>query len=162
MNQPYGMPSSFMVGLHTSPSTYSENLNVIRPQFYHPGMSAPGSNPQQYFTNVFLVALRQQIEDCNHEIVYMLTQQISIVFNPLIQETHNSYIALSDQIGRIADFFATPPMRNTPAPQNQNPRLVEMPISGPNNGVKVRKTHEGGVELCKLFLLFKLSSMFRV
>jgi len=46
-NQPYGMPSSFMEGLHTDPSIYSENLNVIRPQFFHPRVSVLGSNRQQ-------------------------------------------------------------------------------------------------------------------
>jgi len=28
-NQPYGMPSSFMMGLHNSPPVVSENLNVV-------------------------------------------------------------------------------------------------------------------------------------
>ena len=36
------------------------------------------------------MALRQQMEDTNHEMVNMLTQKIGMVFNPLIQQTHNS------------------------------------------------------------------------
>jgi len=35
-NQPYGMPSSFMMGLHNSPPIVSENLNTVHPQFYYP------------------------------------------------------------------------------------------------------------------------------
>jgi len=102
-NQPYGMPPSFMVGLHNNPSNVSENLNTVHPQIYHPGPSVPSSNPQQSLTNASLAALRHQMEDCNHEMVNMLTEQIGIVFNPLIRETHNSYLALSDQMGQIAD-----------------------------------------------------------
>jgi len=107
-----------MVGLHTNPSTFSENLNVIRPQIFRPGASIPSSNPLQSSTNASLVALRQQMKDCNHEMVNLLTQQIGIVFNPLIQETHNSYLALSNQMGRTADFIGAPPVRNTIAPHN--------------------------------------------
>jgi len=73
MNQPYGMPSSFMVGHHTNPSTFLENLNVICPQFYYSGTSVPGSNPQQSLTNACLAALRHQMKECNHEMVNMLT-----------------------------------------------------------------------------------------
>jgi len=136
MNYPYGMPSSFMVGHHTNPSTYSENLNVIYPQFYYPGASVHGSNAQQSLTNASLVDLRHQMEDCNHEMVNMLTQQIGIVFNPLIHETHNSYLTLSDQMGRIADYFSTSPTLSTPMPQNQNLRHVEVYVYRPNNGSK--------------------------
>jgi len=88
-----------MVGLHSNPSNVSENLNMVHPQFIYPGPSVPNSNPQQLLTNASLVALRQQMEDCNHEMVNMLTQQIGTVFNPLIRDTHNSYLALSDQMG---------------------------------------------------------------
>jgi len=35
-NQPYGMPTSFMEGLHNNPSNVSENLNTVHPQFYYP------------------------------------------------------------------------------------------------------------------------------
>jgi len=32
-SMPYGMPSSLMQGLHTSPSTFSENVNVSLPTY---------------------------------------------------------------------------------------------------------------------------------
>ena len=57
-NQPYRMPSSFMIGLHNSPPVVSDNLNTIHPQFYYPGPSVSGLNLQQTLTNASLVALR--------------------------------------------------------------------------------------------------------
>jgi len=51
-NQPYGMPSSFMMGLHNSPPVISENLNTVHPQFYYPRPSVSGLNPQQTLTNI--------------------------------------------------------------------------------------------------------------
>jgi len=48
------------------------------------------------------MALRQQMEDTNHEMVNMLIQQIGTVFNPPIQQTHNSYQTLTDQMGPSA------------------------------------------------------------
>jgi hypothetical protein len=91
-----------MMGLYNNPSNVSGNLNTVHPQFYYPGPSVPSSNSQQTLANASLAALRQQMEDCNHEMVNMLTQQIGTVFNPLIRDTHNSYLALSDQMRRIA------------------------------------------------------------
>jgi len=38
-SMPYGMSSSLMQGLHTSPSTFSENVNVPLPQLFDPGTS---------------------------------------------------------------------------------------------------------------------------
>jgi len=116
------------------PLVVLENLNAVHPQFYYPRPSVYGLNPQQTLTNASLVALRQLMEDSNHEMVNILTQQIGTVFNPLIRDTHNTYLALSDQMGRIADFFGAPPRQNVQIPQVQNPRLVEMPVNGPNDG----------------------------
>jgi len=99
------MPPSFTVGLHNNPSNVSENLNTVHPQFYYPGPYVPSLNPQQTLTNASLATLRQQMEDCNHEMVNMLTQQIGTMFNPLTRDTHNSYLALSDEMGQIADFL---------------------------------------------------------
>jgi len=85
---------------------------------FHPRVGFPGSHPQQSLTNASLMVLRQQIEDTNHEIINMLTQQIGTVFNPLIQQTHNRYQTLTDQMGRIVDFFGVSPVQNRPVPQN--------------------------------------------
>jgi hypothetical protein len=59
-----------------------------------------------------LISLRQQMHESNHDMVNMLTQHISIVFNPLIHNTNNNYQILANQMGRIADFFCTPQVFN--------------------------------------------------
>jgi hypothetical protein len=123
-----------MVGLHNNPSNVSKNLNTVHPQFYYLGPSVPISNPQQSLTNASLAALRQQMEDSNHEMVNMLTQQIGTVFNPLIRNTHNSYLALLDHVGQICDFFGAPRRQNVQIPQVQNPRPVEVLVNRPNDG----------------------------
>jgi hypothetical protein len=61
--------------------------------------------PQQSLTNASLVALRQQMEHRNHEMVNQVTQKIGTVINPLIRDTNNSYQAMSAQMERIANFF---------------------------------------------------------
>jgi len=129
---PYGMPSSLMQGLHTNPSTFSESLNVSLPQLFDLGVSVPIRTPQQSLTNASLVALRQQMEDINHEMVNQLTQQIGTIINPLIRDTNNSYQALAAQMERIANFFGAPPTRNTQVPQNKNTRATEIPEERPD------------------------------
>jgi len=81
---PYGMPTSMMQGLHTNPSASSESLNVQMPQLFNPGVSVPFGTPKQSFTpfgspqqsltNASLNALRQQMEETNHEMVNLVTQ----------------------------------------------------------------------------------------
>jgi len=71
-----------MADLHTNPSSFSESLNAMHSQFCHPGVGFPSSNPQQSLTNASLMTSRQQMEDTNHEIVNMLTQQIGTMLNP--------------------------------------------------------------------------------
>jgi len=112
---PYGMLTSMMQGLHTNPSASLESLNVQMPQLFNPGVSVPFGTPQQSFTpfgspqqsltNASLNALRQKMEETNHEMVNLVTQQIGAVINTLIQDTNKSYQALSVQMERMADFF---------------------------------------------------------
>jgi len=81
---PCSMRTSMMQGLHTNPSASSESLNVPLPQLFNPGVSVPFGTPQQSFTpfgspqqsltNASLNALRQQMEETNHEMVNMVTQ----------------------------------------------------------------------------------------
>jgi len=121
---PYGMPTSLVQGLHTNSSTSSKSLNVQMPQLLNPGVSVPFGTPQQSFTpfgspqqsltNASLNALRQQMEETNHEMVNLVTQQIGAIINPLIQDTNKSYQPLSIQMERMADFFGAPAARNTP------------------------------------------------
>ena len=59
--------------------------------------------------------------------VNLVTQQICVIINPLIQDTNKSYQALSVQMERMADFFGAPAAQNTPVSQNLNARSVENP-----------------------------------
>jgi len=132
---PYGMPTSMMQGLHTNPSASSETLNVSMPHLFNSGVSVPFRSPQQSFilfgspqqslTNASLSALRQQMEETNHEMVNMVTQQIGTVINPLIQDSNKSYQPLSVQMERMADFFGAPAARSMPTPQNLSAGLTE-------------------------------------
>jgi len=60
------------------------------------------------------------MDERNHEMVNLLTQQIGTVFNPLIQTTNQGYRALATQMGRIEDFFAPPRTVYQQIPQIQN------------------------------------------
>jgi len=60
------------------------------------------------------------MEESNHEMVNMVTQQIGTVINPLIRDTNTSYERLSAQMEHIANYFGAPPARNVPVPQETN------------------------------------------
>ena len=71
------------------------------------------------------------MDESNHEMVNLLTQQIGTVFNPLIRDTNRSYQALTTQMARITDFSAPPQQVFQPITQipNQQPlRLVEQMV----------------------------------
>jgi hypothetical protein len=46
-----------------------------------------------------LMSLRQQMDDSNHDMVNLLTQQIGTVFNHLIQNTNKNHQMLATQMG---------------------------------------------------------------
>ena len=130
----YGMPSSFMTEFYTSPSIYADNSMTIFSPFHPHNASSSAINNnlrvsqpqaglglgQQSFlpplTNHSLQTVRQVVDDSNHDLVYMMTQQICNVFNPLIHNTSNSYQQLAHQMGRIADFFGAPQPQVQPLP----------------------------------------------
>eukprot|EP00256_Glycine_max_P062132 XP_014631525.1 uncharacterized protein LOC106798860 [Glycine max] len=72
------------------------------------------------------------MDESNHDMVNMLTQQIGTVINPLIQNTNDSYQMLTNQISRIADFFGAPPIQQPPIRQIQIQAPVQE-IQMPNN-----------------------------
>ena len=84
--------------------------------------------------NRFDELLRQQMDESNHKMVNLLTQQIDTVFNPLIRDTNWSYQALTTQMSWIADFIAPPQLVYQPVTQiqNQQPlRLIEPMVQRP-------------------------------
>jgi hypothetical protein len=106
--QPYGMPTSMMASLHNNASTFAYHAipftpyNAISPS----GSSVFGQNAPPTLIKESMISLRQQMDESNHDMVNMLTQQIGTIFNPLIQNTNQSYQVLVTQMRRIADFFA--------------------------------------------------------
>ncbi|KEH19579.1 hypothetical protein MTR_8g464250 [Medicago truncatula] len=91
----------------------------IRIPFGTPQQSfTPFGSPQLSLTNASFSTLRQKMEETNHEMVNLVTQQVGTVINPLIRDTNNSYQAISLQMERISNFLGAPPVRITPVPQN--------------------------------------------
>ena len=130
------MPTSSTQTSHTNTtipplSNQGENISFGRSQ----ETFIPFGLPQQSLTNASMNALRQTMADTNHDMVNMVTQQVTMVINPLIKETNSSYQALSQQMGRIADLLGAPQVRITPAVRNTNARQREAPVEEPINQV---------------------------
>ena len=91
--QPFGMPTSVMANLHNSPVVYSDSMaNMSSPlqgSGYGGNMSRLNQQPlyMPAITNNSAQVIRQQMDESNHDMVQMLTQQMGVVFNPLIQNT---------------------------------------------------------------------------
>ncbi|XP_050898024.1 uncharacterized protein LOC127104928 [Lathyrus oleraceus] len=64
------------------------------------------------------------MNESNHDMVNTITQQMGTIFNPLIQNTNQSYQQLATQINRIVDFFGAPPAQVRPVVQLQVVRQV--------------------------------------
>ena len=88
--------------------------------------SVCGRNAPQILTTYSMITLRQQKDESNHDMVSMLTQQIGTIFNPLIQNTNQSYQVLATQMGRIAYLFAPVQPGHQQIPQVQNPRPLKI------------------------------------
>lgn len=65
------------------------------------------------------------MNESNHDMVNTLTQQICTTFNPLIQNTNQSYQQLTTQMNRIADFFGVPQAQVRPIVQPQLTRPIQ-------------------------------------
>jgi len=129
---PPGRPTTSMLGLHTSKASSSQNLHAQLPPLFTPRVAATFPTPQQTLTSNSLAALRQQMEESNHEMVNMVIQHIGKVINPLIRDTNTSYERLSAQIERIANYFGAPPTRNVPGSQETN-TSIEVPTERNTN-----------------------------
>lgn len=63
----------------------------------HRGIAFALMNATALTTN-FMLSIRQQMDESNHEMVSMLTHQMCTVFKPLIQNTNQSYQLLVNQM----------------------------------------------------------------
>jgi hypothetical protein len=100
----------------------------------------PVQTPQQSLTNASMMALRQQMDEANHKMANLVTQQMGAVINPLIRDTNNSYQARSAQMEQIVDFFCAPAARNKLVHRNPNVGTVENPAVSQNNQVLENQT----------------------
>jgi hypothetical protein len=87
-----------------------------------------------------MIALRQQMDEANHDMANLVTQQMGAVINPLIRDTNSSYQALSAQMERITDFFGAHAARSAPATQNLNGGSIEPPAVSQNDQVPGNQT----------------------
>ena len=126
--QLYGMPTSMMADIQNSVSIFADQANpfTIHNAYSPSSSSVFGRNSLPALTTDFMRSLRQQMDESNHEMVNLLTQQIGTLFNPLIQNTNRSYQALATQMGRIGDFFAPPQPIHQPIPQVQKPQQLRL------------------------------------
>lgn len=113
------MPTSVMVGLHTNISTFSDNAMATRLAYNPHNASASTINnmfqlggmgyiPQitPSLNMTFMMAMRQQMNESNLELVNTSTQQMGTIFSPLISNINQTYKLFANQMGRIIDFLA--------------------------------------------------------
>lgn len=86
-DQPYGMPTSMMAKLHTNSATFANNVaNTYSPisaygsTIGNQGRTIPpqmgmgfGSHEMSTFTMNFVMEMRQQMDESNHDMVNTLT-----------------------------------------------------------------------------------------
>jgi len=81
--QPYGMSTSIMANLHNSVSAFADQVNPFTMHNIHSPSSSSifGRNTLPVFTTYSINVLRQQMDESNHEMVNLLTQQIGTMFD---------------------------------------------------------------------------------
>ena len=121
-NPPYGMPTSFMAGLHNASTSSPVQGSGSR-------MNHLGTNSQNLgnytqlptLTTNNQAALRQQMDDSNHDMVGVLAREMNDIFGPLIQNINRTNQENAVQMSRIADFFGAP---DAPMRRRQNPVVI--------------------------------------
>jgi hypothetical protein len=112
----YGMLYSLMPGYQ---STSSATLFLDNAQSTNPSLqgSAQGGNVQNRnntqnrtmpLSNTSIAVLRQQMDNSNHELVNMLTDQMGTVFNLVIQESAEINRQVANQLKRLCNFLGAP------------------------------------------------------
>jgi len=83
--QLYGMPTSMMANVHNSASAFADQANLFIMHNVHSPSSSSilGGNTLPPLTTDSMNLLRQQMDENNHEMVNLLTQQIDTVLNTL-------------------------------------------------------------------------------
>jgi hypothetical protein len=115
------MPTSMMANFHNNPA-FTEHANPFTLfNTHNPSSSSVfARNAPPTITIESMMLIGQKMEESNHDMVNLLTQQICTMFNPLIQNMNQGYQALATQMGRIAYFFAPQQTVYQRIPQIQN------------------------------------------
>lgn len=89
-----GMPTKFMESMHNLGSTFGETssspfprshgLGPLASQFGQPPGFGLSSQSVSTFTSSSVAVMRQQMDESNHKMVHMLTQQMGTISRPLI------------------------------------------------------------------------------
>lgn len=113
-----GMSAEFMANMHNLGLTYSDTSASPFPCYQGFGpLATPFGRPPGFgltsqsvpiFTSSSIVVMRQQMDESNHEMVHMLTQQTGTILRPLIQDSTQSYQQLATQMTRIGYFWGAP------------------------------------------------------
>lgn len=123
-----GMPTEFMASMHNLSSTFDETLSSPFPcyhglgplasQFGRPLSFGLSSQLVSAFTSSSITVMRQHMNESNHEMIHMLTQQMGTILRPLIQDSTQSYQQLATQMTQIGDFLRAPraQIRKNPPP----------------------------------------------
>jgi hypothetical protein len=93
----YGMPTTMMANVHNSASAFADQANPFTMHNAHSPSSSSifGRNSLPQLTTYSMNLFKQQMDESNHEMVNLLTQQIGTMFNTLIRDTTRSYQALT-------------------------------------------------------------------
>ncbi|XP_050895248.1 uncharacterized protein LOC127101856 [Lathyrus oleraceus] len=90
-------------------------------------------------SNTSIAVLRQQMDDINHELVNMLTNQMGTVFNPVIQESAEINRQVANQLTRLCNFLG--PLARQMAQVVRQTVLVQIEIGAAED----ETVHEGQI-----------------
>ncbi|XP_058788296.1 uncharacterized protein LOC131662505 [Vicia villosa] len=104
-------------------------------------------------SNTYVVVLRQQMDDNNHELVNMLTNQMGTVFNPIVQELTESNRQVVDLLTRLCNYLGAPQTTGRQPPQAHRQVVVHTPTEDdsldeetvPQNQIPMWRPNQGGV-----------------
>ncbi|XP_050895799.1 uncharacterized protein LOC127102475 [Lathyrus oleraceus] len=100
-------------------------------------------------SNTSIAVLRQQMDDSNHELVNMLTNQMGTVFNPVIQETTETNRQVANQLTRLCNFLGAPARQMTQVVRQTVPVQMEVGAAEDetiHEGQIIRPLQNQGVE----------------
>lgn len=135
----YGMSYSLMPGYQSTSSAtlFLETNPPLQGSAQGGNIRNTTQNRTMPLSNTSVAVLRQQMDDSNHELVNMLTNQMGTIFNPLIQESTETNRQVANQLTRLCNFLGAPARQITPTIRPIIP--VQIEIGAPEE----ETVHEG-------------------